>query len=176
MSLWKRLFDKDRRILREATRMMVDPEVADQILHNPESFDPRQLEKRFLEYVFVRVRAEPVERSLELVGEVFELSSDLGASSDPLFSNIVLVYFGAPLVDTGSAQRHSQLIQELIDRHAKDVAVVYGSGEVLVGVFGSSSRFHYGPFAPELVESLRTVMEIELGTVLEIRAQGPAIS
>jgi hypothetical protein len=131
-----------------------------QEMSNGRSGQLPQPEQEDVCYVALQVRGDTTEEIQRHLAQAIDVVLDHGGMVDVIMSSIVTATFN-PQSDV--AQPPTNMLGKL----GPNVRAVYGRGEYLRGLVGSSRRFSYGTIFPHIQPMLETLFALEFGTAKE---------
>jgi len=165
-AMWP-FINKRKAAIRQLSRF-VSPDVAEEILNNPEAAlpPPRQL---LIGYNIIQVRDDDVERLNNQIARITEfIFQNRGVISDKTLSLLVIT-FGAPVpAHADPAEASKSVAMQLVETFANDVKVVYGSGNALVGSWGDPPCMSFGPMFPLFSQRLEVLCQMDYGSLREM--------
>lgn len=135
----------------------------------PDPLDFSALQRREIGFVLVRVRADGLEETHARVRRVVDEVSGRGAGTAAVASTLVIAAFGLHRAEAAVGAKATDLAHDLVERFGEEVAVLFGSGEHLVGTYGGEGHVTFGPFSLGLVEHIGQVLALGWGAAEEAR-------
>jgi hypothetical protein len=90
------------------------------------------------------------------------------ANITSVMSSLFVALLGTPFPENNSAEARRNLVGVLLQEHGDRIKVVHGECDGTFGMFGGGGRSTYGAVIPGFSRALNKLLEIKLGTALEI--------
>ena len=120
-------------------------------------------------FVLLHVRDDSPNQAHAHLSTAIDTIVDCGGVAD-LMCSCVLAIFGHPIgagPDKTRIQRDVS-ISRLVAALGKNVRLIYGDTDGLVGNIGSRQRVHYGSLIPDFPRYLATLVALEFGQAVQI--------
>ncbi len=140
----------------------------DEILNNPHNEYPRARQV-FAGYNLILVRDDDVEALKETIDRILQVVFDSEGIVASMMGSLLLVQWGFPMPpELDPALRCRLNAEQVIERFGHQVKVVYGSGQVVAGSYGSKTHQTYGGLFARFSHCLEVLCRMNYGEMREI--------
>jgi hypothetical protein len=123
-----------------------------------------------LHFVLLQVRDEAIDPTLDRLSRATEILVECGGMIDTSLCSCVFAIFGHPIsvgADEDRAQRDAS-VSQLVTALGRDMRLIYGDVDGVVGNIGSSQRFKYGALMTDFQHHLTALLALEFGQTAKI--------
>lgn len=144
------------------------PEAAPAVLRAKGAEAMLQTKVRHFQYVLVHTWEEQPDEIPKLICNVVDALLRHSGTVTDITSSLVIGYFGLPYPEYDSVDLRRSFVTALLAKNGKAVRVAHGQCNGLVGTFGNKSRHSFGAIVPNFSDILKTLLDAEFGTAIEI--------
>ncbi len=158
---------RERDSVRAAFSRYMSPALIEKLSKAP--FD-RSLERRRIILALLQIRDDDP----TILAERLKYSIDIAAEAQGMIDFMppfLLVTFGFPLTDMPENLRsqRQQMVEKLLSDCGRDIRIVYGEADGLVGNIGSERRFNYGAVIPGFSTAMQRLLALDFGVASEVQ-------
>jgi adenylate cyclase len=161
---------RERAEVRAAFMKYLSPELVDRLSRNPDRVR-LEVARADICFILLQVRDDPVDQVSAHIAHAMDIIIQCDGTVCDIMSSMVLAIFGLPLREDPekSSDQRAKSVARLVTELGTNIRLVYGTTEGLVGNYGSSDRFHWGPLLPGFARYMTALMALEFGQSAEIR-------
>jgi|SRR5271154_3002980 len=154
-----------RRRARTAFGQYLSPEVIRRLLLNPELVAPQVVHYQYVVVLADDSNPPEIQPMMSKITEIFfQHHATISLVSPSLF----IALLGVPFNDRNSPEARRALVNALLQEHGNRIRIAHGEADSPVGNLGSPLRYCYGAVIPGFSGILKTLLEANLGTAVEI--------
>jgi hypothetical protein len=123
-----------------------------------------------LHFVLLQVRDDAIDPALDRLSRATEILVECGGMIDTTLCSCLFAIFGHPISggdDQDRAQRDAS-VSQLVTALGRDVRLIYGDVDGVVGSIGSSRRFKYGALMTDFHRHLTALFALEFGQTAKV--------
>ena len=123
-----------------------------------------------LHFVLLQVRDEAIDPTLDRLSRATEILVDCGGMIDTSLCSCLLAVFGHPISaggDQDCAQRDAS-VSRLVAALGRDVRVIWGDVDGMVGNIGSPQRLKYGALMTDFHRHLAALFALDFGQAAKV--------
>lgn len=126
-------------------------------------FPSEKKERRNIQYILVGIKDDDVQHLEKTISELCKLAIDNKATIGEMLSSVLVFYFGIFESKQDDLFKRKQLIAEIKKQYGKDVKLIHGECEVVVGTFGTDGFYKFGVLMPNFMDKLSFFSQISIG-------------
>lgn len=158
---------RERDFIRAAFARYMSPALIEKLSKAP--FD-RSLERRRIFFALL----QPRDDDPAVLAERLKCTVDIAVEAQGMIDFMppfLLVSFGFPLTDRPENLRsqRQQMVEKLLSVCGRDIRIVYGEADGLVGNTGSERRFNYGAVIPRFSTAMQQLLALDFGLASEVQ-------
>lgn len=159
---------RQRAGIRAAFEQYLTPDFMEALIKNPGDFQLSS-EKRRVMFTLLQFRDDDAAALAERLRRAVDVAVEAQGMVD-IMAPFVTVIFGIPLTDEPDKLRslRRRMIETLLNDCGRDIRIIYGEADGLVGSLGSKRRFTYGAAIPGLSGAFQRLMTLEFGAASEV--------
>jgi hypothetical protein len=152
----------------DAFRDYLSPQVIGKLLRETEK-EIHPPEVKHFQFVVIFVDdSNPQEEVAARINAVMRTLAQHRATISNITASVVVALFGVPFPEGDSAEARCELVKALLQEHVGRIRIAHGQCDGPVGLFGDKERSAYGAVIPGFSGILKKLLEIKLGTAVEI--------
>ena len=160
-----------RRKLRAQFSHYVASEVIDELVSRPKPDRPTP-EPTQLCFILLQVRDDPVAAVPAHMAKAFDIITRREGMVWSALSSMAIATFGPPFGDDPEKDRdhRAKSVARLVTELGRNIRLVYGTVDGLLGDYGGEQRLVYGPLLPDFQRYVTALTALEFGRSAEISA------
>ena len=149
----------------------VASEVIDELVSRPRP-DRRTPEPTQLCFILLQVRDDPVTKAPAHMAKAFDIITRREGMVWSAMASMAIATFGPPFSDDPEKDRdhRAKSVARLVTELGRDIRLVHGTEDGLLGNYGGEDRVVYGPLLPDFQRYLNALTALEYGRSAEISA------
>jgi len=159
-----------RRQLRSTFSQYIASEVIDELVSKPKPYRATPQPTRLC-FILLQVRDEPVGQAPAHLVKAFDIIQRRDGMVWSVMSSVALATFGMPFSDDPERDQdqRAKSVARLVAELGRDIRLIHGTVDGLLGDYGSENRRHYGPLLPFFQRHLNALTALEFGQATEAR-------
>jgi len=158
-----------RRKARTHFSQYVASEIIDELVSHPKPDRPTP-EPTELCFILLQVRDHPPDQAPAHLAKAFEIIVRRDGVVWSVISSMAIATFGMPFNDDPERDRdrRAKSVARLVTELGRDIRLVYGTVDGLLGSYGGEGRMVYGPLLPDFQRYVNALTALEFGQSAEM--------
>ena len=160
-----------RRKVRRTFSQYIASEVIDELVSPPKPDRPTP-EPTELCFILLQVRDDPVTAVPAHMAKAFDIIMQREGMVWSAMASMAIVTFGPPFGDDPEKDRdrRAKSVARLVTELGRDIRLVYGTVDGLLGDYGGERRMAYGPLLPDFQRYVTALTALEFCQSAEVHA------